>query len=102
MAKWEQTYSDRLDVERASYERNKAGLDERTELRGRYRALCAKADALRNRGLALNETAEAALRDGKTVLDIIPFDLGAGRRLVESFEVALRAAQNRKRYIPHG
>lgn len=93
MAKWEQTCSDRLDAERASYERNKAGLDERADLRGRYRALCAKADALRNRGLALNEAAEAAMRDGKTVLDVIPFDLGAGRRLVESFEAALSAAR---------
>jgi hypothetical protein len=93
MAKWEQSCSDRLNVERAAYAGNRAGLDERTELRGRFRALCAKADALRSRGVVLGEAAEAASRQGKNVLDAIPFDLRAGRRLVEAFEVALSAAR---------
>ncbi len=93
MAKWDRTCSDRLDVERAGYARNSAGLDERTELRGRFRALCAKADALRSRGLVLGEAAETASRQGKSVLDAIPFDLRAGRRVVEAFEAALSAAR---------
>jgi hypothetical protein len=93
MAKWDRTCSDRLDVERASYARNSAALDERTELRGRFRALCAKADALRSRGLVLGEAAETASRQGKSVLDAIPFDLRAGRRVVEAFEAALSAAR---------
>ncbi len=93
MAKWQQTCSNRLDMARASHARNSAGLDERTELRGRFRALCAKADALRSRGVALGEAAEAASRQGKSVLDAIPFDLPAGRRVVEAFEAALSAAR---------
>ena len=93
MAKWEQTCGDRLAVERAGYARNSAALDERTELQGRFRALCAKADALRSRGLALGEAAEAASRQGKRVLDAVPFDLPAGRRVVEALEAALSAAR---------
>jgi hypothetical protein len=93
LAKWEQTCGDRLALARASYERNRAGLDERTELRGRFRALCAKADALRRRGVALGPAAEADYTQGKTVLDAVPFDLPAARRLVQAFEAALAAAR---------
>jgi hypothetical protein len=93
MTKWERTCSDRLDEARASYARNSAGLDERADLRGRFRALCAKADALRSRGVTLGETAETASRQGKSVLDAIPFDLRAARRVVEAFEAALSAAR---------
>jgi hypothetical protein len=93
MAKWEQASSDRLALERATYQRNQAGLDERTELRGRFRALCAKADALRGRGVALGAAAEAAASQGKALLDTIPFDLPAARRLVDGFEAALSAAR---------
>ena len=93
LARWEQACNDCLEVERANYARNRAGLDERTELRGRYRALCAKAVALQRRGMALGEAAEAAGRQGKSVLDAIPFDLRAGRRVVETLEAALSTAR---------
>jgi ElaB/YqjD/DUF883 family membrane-anchored ribosome-binding protein len=93
MAKWEQACNERLEAERASCARNSAGLDERTELRGRYRALCAKADALRSRGVALGDAAEAACGQGKSVLDAIPFDLRAARRVVGALEAALSAAR---------
>jgi hypothetical protein len=93
VAKWERTCGDRLVRERARYARNSAGLDERTELRGRFKALCAKADALRGRGVALGEAAEAASRQGKSVLDAMPFDLPAARRLVAEFEATLSAAR---------
>jgi hypothetical protein len=93
MAKWEQTCNAQLDAARASYARNSAGLDERADLRGRFRALNAKADALRSRGVALGEAAETASRQGTSVLDAIPFDLRAARRVVEAFEAALSAAR---------
>jgi hypothetical protein len=93
MAKWEQTCNDRLVRERANYARNSAGLDERTELRGRFKALCAKADTLRSRGVALGEGAEAASTQGKSVLDTIPFDLPAARRVVGALEAALSATR---------
>lgn len=93
MAKWEQACNERLEAARASCVRNRAGLDERTELRGRYRALCAKADALRRRGVALGDAEEAACGQGKSVLDAIPFDLRAARRVVGALEAALAAAR---------
>jgi hypothetical protein len=93
MAKWDRSCSDRLEVARASYARISAGLDERTDLRGRFRALCAKADALRSRGVVLGEAAEAASRQGTSVLDAIPFDLRAGRGVVEALEAAVSAAR---------
>jgi hypothetical protein len=89
LARWEQACNDCLEVERANYARNRAGLDERAELRGLYRALCAKAVALQSRGVALGEMAEAACRQGKSVLDAIPFDLRAGRRVVETLQAAV-------------
>lgn len=93
MAQWEQTCNGHLEAERAICARNTAGLDERTDLRGRYRALCAKAAALQSRGVALGEAAETACRQGKSVLDAIPFDLRAGRRIVETIEAAVSTAR---------
>jgi hypothetical protein len=93
LAQWEQVCNERLDVERVHYARNSAGLDERAELRGRYRALCAKAAALQRRGVALGGPAEAACGQGKSVLDAIPFDLRAGRRVVETLEAAVSTAR---------
>jgi hypothetical protein len=93
MAKWERMCSDRLEKERATCARNSAVLDERIELRGRFTALCAKADALRRRGVAIGEAAEAAARQGAPVLDAMPFDLPAARRIVEALAAALSAAR---------
>jgi len=93
MAKWEQTCGDRLSVERATYAPNRAALDERTELQGRFQALCAKADALRSRGVVLGDAADAARRQGNSVLGAIPLDLPAARRSVEAFATALSAAR---------
>jgi len=93
MAKWEQKCSDLLNDVRTSYAHNTAGLDERAELRGRFKALCAKADILRGRGVVLGQTVDTLSRQAKDVLDTIPFDNQAGRRVVASFEAAVSATQ---------
>jgi hypothetical protein len=93
MAKWEQGCRDRLDVERTRYSQNRAGLDERDELRGRFNALRAMADTLRSRGLVLGEAAESLSQQAKIVLDAIPFDISTGRRLVAEFESIVSSAR---------
>jgi chromosome segregation ATPase len=92
LVKWERAYDDRLSAARTSYDRNRALLDERDELRGRFKALRAKADALRSRGVVFGEAVESASRQAQSVLDAIPFDMRAGRRLVGIFEAAVSAA----------
>ncbi len=92
MAKWERECNDRLNAARTTYDRNRALLDERDDLKGRFRALCAKADALRGRGVNFGEAVENAARQAKVVLDATPFDMLAARRLVGAFEAAVSAA----------
>jgi hypothetical protein len=92
MVKWEREYNDKLNAARASYDHNQALLDERAELKGRFKAISAKADILRSRGVVFGEAVEAASRQARSVLDAIPFDIRTGRRLVEAFEAAVSAA----------
>ncbi len=92
MVKWERECNDQLNAARASVDRNRALLDERVELKGRFKAMSAKADILRRRGVVVGEAVEAASSQASSVLDAIPFDIRAGRRLVEAFEAAVLAA----------
>jgi hypothetical protein len=92
MVKWERECNDQLTAARASYDHNRALLDERAELKGRFKAISAKADILRSRGVVFGEAVAAASSQAKSVLDAVPFDIRAGRRLVEAFEAAVSAA----------
>jgi hypothetical protein len=92
MVKWERECTDRLNAARASYERNRALLDEMDELKGRFTASSAKANVLRRRGVVLSDAVEATARQAQVVLDAVPFAIRAARSLVEAFEVAVSAA----------
>ena len=92
MVKWEREVNDQLNAARASYDHNRGLLDERDELKGRFKALSAKADILRSRGVVFGEGVEAASSQASGVIDAVPFDIRTGRRLVEAFEAAVAAA----------
>jgi hypothetical protein len=92
MVKWERECSDKLNAARAGNDHNRALLDERVELQGRFKAVSAKAGALRKRGVVFGEAVEAASRQASGVLDAVPFDIRTGRRLVAAFEAAVAAA----------
>jgi hypothetical protein len=92
MVKWEREYNDQSNEAHTSYDHNRALLDEKAELQGRFKAISAKADALRSRGVVFGEAVEAAGRRARSVLDAVPFDIRAGRQLVEAFEAAVSAA----------
>jgi hypothetical protein len=92
MVKWESECNDQLNKARASYDHNHALLDERADLKGRFKAVSAKADILRRRGVVFGEAVEAAENSARSVLDAVPFDIRTGRRLVEAFEAAVSAA----------
>jgi hypothetical protein len=92
MPKWELECNNQLSAARASYDHNRALLDERAELQGRFKAISAKAGILRSRGVVFGESVDTTSTQAKSVLDAIPFDIRAGRRLVEAFEAAVSAA----------
>jgi hypothetical protein len=77
-----------LAAERQRLAANRAALDERAELQGRFKALRAKGDALARRGPVPPGLPEAA-REAEAALQARPFDLPAGRRLVSTFESLL-------------
>jgi chromosome segregation ATPase len=92
MVKWERECNDKLNAARAGNDHNRALLNERAELQGRFKAVSAKADALRSRGVVFGDAVDAASRQARGMLDAIPFDIRTGRRLVEAFEAAVAAA----------
>ena len=94
MVKWEHDYSNQMSLARASYMRASALLDERADLRGRFTALRAKADALRSRGSASGAALATAAQRTKGVLDTSPFDINAARVSVATFEAAVAAASH--------
>ena len=99
MVKWERECNDKLNAARAGNDHNRALLEERVELQGRFKALSAKAGALRSRGVIFGEAVEAASRQASSVLDVVPFDIRTGRRLVEAFEAAVAAASRPKQKV---
>lgn len=97
LQRWEANCATRLEAERSAYKHNCAELDERTELRGRFRALCAKAQSYEQRGVALGETLARMAEETDEALSARPFNLESGRRLVAMYEAALAAKTNRRR-----
>lgn len=89
MSKWQSECVIRLTAEREGYTKNRMALDERTELKGSFKALCAKAEALKEKGVQLGETIAGLALDAEHTLNTIPFDLKMGRRAVEAYESAL-------------
>ena len=75
IVKWERDCNDQLNAARAGYDHNRALLDERVELKGRFTAISAKANTLRSRGVVFGEAVETASRQASGVLDTIPFDI---------------------------
>ena len=92
LAKFHADCASRLEAERRNYARNRADLDERVELKGRFTALSAKAAALAERGLALGPTLRELAREADEALAAKPFDADSGRKLVAGYETALAAA----------
>ncbi len=88
-AKLELELKARLDMERGNYERNRAMLDERADLKGRYKALCVKARVMRERGLAPEGAVDDLSARARQALDTRPFDIRAARQAVDAFESAL-------------
>ena len=94
LAKWQADCDTYLAAERQRYAGNRAALDERADLRGRYKALVAKCQSYQQRGMSLDETLESLAQQTETALQARPFDLAAARRLVNSYETALYAHTN--------
>ena len=89
IAKLEQACDARLGIEGSNYGDNKVLLDERADLRGRFKALRVKAQALQAKGLILGATTEGLAKQTQEVLDVCPLDIASARQLVGAFESAL-------------
>jgi len=94
MAKWQAESEIRLTAEREGYTKNRAALDERAELKGSFKALCVKAEALKAKGVPLGDTILGLALEAEHILHTIPFDLKSGRRAVEAYESALNTQYN--------
>jgi hypothetical protein len=94
MAKWQAESQIRLTAEREGYTKNRAALDERAELKGSFKALCVKAEALKAKGVSLGDTLLGLALEAENILNTIPFDLKMGRRAVEAYESALNTQYN--------
>jgi hypothetical protein len=79
----------RLAIERSSYAANRALLDEMEDLKGRYKALCVKAEVLQCKEPACGESIRELAGQAKHILDTYPFNLRDARQIVGVFETTL-------------
>ncbi len=84
-----------LAQEQSSYARNRAALDELSDLEGRLTAFRAKARALVARGVVLDATVTNLKEQAKLAVRERPATLSRARRLVQAFETALSASQSK-------
>lgn len=92
LTKWNADCDAYLASERQRHARNRSGLDERQELRGRFKALHAKYQIFVQRGMPPGEHLAALIAHIDPVLKTLPFDLQAARHMVNSFEAGLYTA----------
>ena len=89
ISKLMQTCNERLAAERSNYAKNCAFLDEMADLKGRFKALCVKAQMVQRKEPACGNSINELAGQMKHVLDAYPFDLPGARRMVGLFEAAL-------------
>jgi hypothetical protein len=89
LSKFVATLATVLSKERSAYAANRSALDERADIKGRFGALCAKADAFVSKGVVLDGTIASMRDQAKQLLDVRQLDLKAARRSVGAFETAL-------------
>lgn len=91
LAKWRAVLAARVEAERKVYAQDRALLDERADLRGRFSALGAKAQAFVARGVELGETLRHMTSETEQALRQLPFDPEQAKKLVAAYEIALAA-----------
>jgi hypothetical protein len=93
LEKWSAACATRLEAERRTLAANRAPLEARDELRGRLKALRAKADAHTARGTDIDAKAAARLADeARDVLYSQPADLQKAAALLSAYEAAINLA----------
>lgn len=90
LSKLEQECTAKLAVERENYNINSRDYNEWLDLKGHFKALCAKADVLRSRGLLQDNLVNEIMDSTKTALYMIPVNLDNCRTLVKRFELSLK------------
>jgi len=91
LKKWEANCATRAAQAESIYANNRKLLDEREELKGRFRALQVKAKALAARGI--NPSAWSGVQQqAEDILWVKPMDMAGARKFVSAFESSLSAA----------
>jgi hypothetical protein len=90
--KWSAACAVHQEAERRSLEANAAPLVARAELRGRLKALRAKADAHADRGIGIDAKAARLGVEAKDILYSQPADLQRAAALVSAYETAINLA----------
>jgi len=91
LERWHAQSESLVTAQRQAYARNRAALDERADLKGRFRALQAKAGALAARNIPTDPVVQSLGLESETALNTVPIDLNRARRAVDSYESALSA-----------
>jgi|GEM_PF-1903519 len=91
--KWAQECKAHLASEENNYKSNRFALEERADLKGRFKALSVKAQVLKSKGL-VGDSLEKLSAEAQQVLAAQPFDINAGRRMVGAFEATLTSLVN--------
>lgn len=90
LTRFEENMAARLTVERRAYAQNRAALDELVDLKGRFKALKVKAQALAARGVMPAQTLEALQQKAEEALAQKPVSLVDVKNMVTVFETALK------------
>jgi hypothetical protein len=89
-SKLEQECSAKLNIERENYDSNSRNYNEWLDLKGRFKALCAKADALKARGLLFNNSLNEQIESTQAALYANTVNLDKCKQLVRKFEFMLK------------
>lgn len=89
ISKLEKECTLKLERERESYELNSKAYNEWLDLKGQFKALLAKADILKTRGLLIDNSLNALIENTNAALHANPVDLDICRQLVKKFKSSL-------------
>lgn len=90
ISKLVQECSEKLENERENYNINNKAYNEWLDLKGHFKALCAKADILKAKGLLSNNTIDEIMENTKAVLYSSQINLDNCRAMIRKIELSLK------------
>jgi chromosome segregation ATPase len=89
VSKLEEECSQKLERERESYEVNSRAYNEWLDLKGQFKAMLAKAEILKSRGLLIDNSLNELIENTNTALHGNPVNLDDCRQFIKKFKLSL-------------